>query len=103
MNFLYIECGLCCRLSGNIPQLQHLQNEKGLCRYFNEATNRCRIYQTRPTICNTEKMYTLYFKEIMSKDEYIYKNLQICYDLNKAASNIGNMQKIEKLMKQLDM
>jgi len=38
-----------------------------------------------------------------SKDEYIYKNLQICYDLNKAASNIGNMQKIEKLMKQLDM
>lgn len=99
MNFPCIECGLCCRLSSTVPQLQPLQNEKGLCRYFNEGTNRCRIYPNRPVICNTEKMYDLYFKDTMSEAAYIRQNLQVCYDLNKANGNTKNMRKIASLMK----
>lgn len=102
MDFPCIECGLCCRLSGKVPQLQPLQTEKGLCRYFDEATNRCQIYRTRPTICNTEKMYALYFKDLMSEAEYIRQNLRVCYELNKEKGNVRNMERIATLMKQFE-
>ena len=40
--------------------------------------NLCNIYSTRPNICNVEKMYELYYVNMMSKAEYEKKNLEGC-------------------------
>lgn len=71
------KCGLCCRNIHKIPQLKEYDLGNGVCRYLT-SNNLCSIYENRPDICNSEKMYELYFKFIMTKEDYIIKNLEGC-------------------------
>lgn len=98
LTFPCIACGECCRCSGSIPQLQALINKKGICRYFDETTQLCRVYSHRPEICNVDKVYETYFRNAMSEREFIVMNLEACYQLNYKAANIGNMNTIKELI-----
>lgn len=53
-----------------------------ICRFLDQETNKCRIYAFRPTICNTDQMYELYYKERMSREEYDRLNSEACEQLN---------------------
>jgi len=55
-----------------------VDGQSGMCRYFDPATNLCTIYPVRPTICNIEKGYALYFKQDISWEDFVTKNLEGC-------------------------
>jgi Fe-S-cluster containining protein len=58
-------------------------NEQGVCEMLTPG-NRCKVYDTRPTLCNVEKMYEYienYFKEkghSIDYDTYIEYNIHAC-------------------------
>jgi Fe-S-cluster containining protein len=60
----------------NIPALSEYDNGSGVCIFL--KNDLCSIYQNRPDICNVEKMYLLYFKDYMTEEEYISKNMDAC-------------------------
>lgn len=67
MAFHCDKCGLCCRLLMYVPQLAAFDRGDGVCRFL--QGNLCSIYESRPDICNVEKMYPA-FASVMSREEY---------------------------------
>ncbi len=72
------KCGKCCKMVGQKSMYKHLDRGDGICRYFDEDTNLCSIYENRPDICNVDKMYELFYKNILSKSEYYKLNYEAC-------------------------
>jgi Fe-S-cluster containining protein len=69
-----------------VPELSEYDRGNGVCRYL-AKNNLCMIYSNRPIICNVEKMYDLYFKNIMIQEDYILGNLNACIELASNAKN----------------
>lgn len=65
------------------PLYSDLDRGNGICRYFNCNTKLCNIYESRPTRCNVDETYELYFKDKMTKDEYYQLNYDACERLKK--------------------
>ena len=77
-------CGLCCRSIGGIPQLKQFDRGDGVCCHLTDA-NLCDIYESRPEVCNVEKMYSRFASE-MSMDEYLSMMEASCECLKKSFS-----------------
>lgn len=58
-----------------------LDRGDGVCRYFNDKNKLCTIYNQRPVKCNIDKMYDLYFKNKIRKEEYYHLNYEGCLKL----------------------
>lgn len=69
------QCGLCCQLISEIPQLAAFDRGDGVCIHLRGTL--CEIYEQRPDICNVEKMYYA-FSEQMSYAEYIEMMEKCC-------------------------
>lgn len=76
MSFHCDKCGLCCRALAFVPQLAGFDRGDGVCRHLT-VDNLCEIYDTRPDICNVERMYPHFALQI-SKDEYYSLMAQSC-------------------------
>ena len=76
MVFPCAKCGICCKTLQHIPALSSYDTGNGVCRYL--VNNLCSIYENRLLICNVEKMYVTYFKEIMTESEFIDINTEAC-------------------------
>ena len=72
------KCGLCCKNLKNNNIYSYLDRGDGVCYYFDEITNLCKIYDNRPIICNVEKAYNVFFSNRMSYEEYIKLNTEAC-------------------------
>ena len=81
MKFTCDRCGLCCRMLAYVPQLAAFDRGDGACRHLTND-NLCEIYDSRPDICNVEKMYPAFASE-MSKDEYYQRMTESCIHLKK--------------------
>ena len=57
-------CGKCCRHVNLSEQTSYLDRGYGICHYFNESTNLCSIYETRPLVCRVEDYYKIYLTHI---------------------------------------
>lgn len=82
------KCGLCCshlHLFGDAYKF--LDRGDDICKYFNIETKLCTIYKERPIICNIEKGYHIFFRNI-PYDEYIKQNQQACKMLKKYTNEI---------------
>lgn len=83
-----IKCGnckaYCCR---EAPRLMpELDRGDGICQFLT-SDNKCAIYEDRPLICNTDKVYERYFKHL-SREEYDKMNTEACnYLLNRGNTN----------------
>ena len=75
------KCGKCCQYIGRSPIYSFLDRGDGVCRYYEDNTKLCSIYKNRPVICRVDDMYDLYFKEMMTKEEYYELNYQSCMQL----------------------
>jgi hypothetical protein len=64
----------------HIPVLSDYDEGNGTCRYL--QNNLCGIYANRPLICNIEKMYQVYFMDILTEEEFINMNTQACKKLS---------------------
>lgn len=76
------KCGQCCRKIWVTGLLKEFENDKGECIHLTED-NLCDIYDSRPDVCNVEKMFELCFKNTMTYDEYLCENYKVCAKLQK--------------------
>lgn len=71
-------CGKCCRKVANSQLTAWLDRGDCVCKYFDEAKNRCTIYVTRPLICRVEDYYDRNLSDKISWDEFVKINTEIC-------------------------
>ena len=69
------------------PCCRHVIKELALegttiCRFLDQESNKCTIYDNRPWICNTDWMYEHYYSERMTREEYDRLNSEACEQLN---------------------
>ena len=75
--FVCTKCGLCCKNIDTIPELEKFDMGDGVCIHLSND-NLCNIYAVRPDICNIDRMYELFYKSILSKEEYERLNIEGC-------------------------
>ena len=76
--FKCTKCGACCKYISNIEEVKHMDRGDGVCKYYNEETRECLIYDFRPDICNMEKWYEKKRKKEMTWEQYLEKNYEAC-------------------------
>lgn len=54
MKFPCTSCGACCR---QLPDFVTLNRGDGTCRYYDEATRLCTVYDRRPEVCRIDRYY----------------------------------------------
>ena len=81
--FLCDKCGLCCRNLKLSSLYTRLARGDGVCIYYDENTKLCSIYETRPILCNIDKMFYTYFSNKLTKEEYYKLNYEACKKLKK--------------------
>lgn len=71
-------CGLCCMQFSYIDlpeEYKKLDDGTGKCIYL--VNNMCSIYEVRPLLCNHEKLFELYYKDLFDSiydyEEYLHK------------------------------
>lgn len=72
------KCGLCCMSIGHSELYMDLNRGDGVCRYLDETTKLCTIYDERPLKCNIDKMYEECFASMCSKKKYYELNYEVC-------------------------
>ena len=77
------KCGACCMNLQKSKLYGELDRGDGICIHFNVETKLCKIYDSRPDICNVDKMYQLCFANQMPLNQYYQLNHQVCILLKK--------------------
>ncbi|AUZ76703.1 MULTISPECIES: YkgJ family cysteine cluster protein [Aeromonas] len=76
-------CGQCCRRVNESSKTAFLDRGDGVCKHFDEQSNLCRIYSERPLVCRVEEYYLANMSELISWDEFVHINVEICQHLQK--------------------
>ncbi|WP_455630519.1 YkgJ family cysteine cluster protein [Megamonas sp.] len=71
-------CGACCRKIGTVYWAKDMALSNGICKYLNQKTNLCTIYENRPIFCNVEAFYKKYYKDEMSVEDFYKINKVEC-------------------------
>lgn len=74
-------CGLCCQNLKLSEIYSSLDRGDGVCKYYEQKSHRCLIYENRPVICNIEKYYQEYLLGAISKSDYLALNYDACIKL----------------------
>lgn len=77
-------CGLCCMNLDKSDLYKDLNRGDGICKYFDELTHLCTIYEKRPDKCNIDKTYEKFFEDMISKEEYYKQNYLACKELKRS-------------------
>ena len=75
------KCGLCCMHIDESSLDEGMNRGDGVCKFFDDDTHLCRIYNERPIFCNVDKFYEEYLSERFSKEEYYDINYKSCKTL----------------------
>ena len=75
------KCGACCRNLDKSEIYKHLDRGDGCCKYYNDETKLCSIYDSRPIICRVDDIYETQFKNIIDKESYYFSNHEACKKL----------------------
>lgn len=76
-------CGQCCKSITLSPIYLGLNRGDGVCKFFDEKSSLCSIYENRPIECNIDAMYNAFFSIKMTKAEYYELNYSSCKELKK--------------------
>lgn len=79
MMFPCDQCGECCRNLKLSDLYKDLDRGDGVCKYL--SGNLCSIYESRPLLCRIDESYQVYFRDLMSQEEFYRANLQVCSEL----------------------
>jgi hypothetical protein len=69
----------------HIPALSDFDKGDGTCRHL--QNNLCNIYNSRPMICDVNRMYYTFFNDIFSEEEFISMNIEACKNILEAFNN----------------
>ena len=75
--FVCDKCGLCCKCLAYSEDGDFLNRGDGVCKYLDETTNLCKIYDFRPEVCRVDKMYKRY-KDKMTWNQYVDMFTSVC-------------------------
>jgi hypothetical protein len=70
---------LCCKVMGKI--LPEYDRGDCVCKYLTDD-NKCSIYEDRPFICNTVRIYNKYYKDKYTIEQWNELNNKACEALN---------------------
>ena len=71
-------CGKCCRNVANSEQTAWLDRGDSVCIHFDETSQLCSIYETRPLVCRVEDYYEMHLKDQFSWADFVRLNQEIC-------------------------
>ena len=71
-------CGKCCRRVGEVFFALHLARPDNVCKFLDEETNLCTIYETRPIFCRVDEFYEKNLSHEMSREEFYRINKELC-------------------------
>ena len=77
-NFPCSKCGECCKSLHLNPLYRELDRGDGVCKNFELKTNLCKVYDSRPLICQVEAYYEANLFGCMSKVDWYAMNEQYC-------------------------
>ena len=77
-------CGLCCMNIDKSDLYSDLNRGDGICKYFDEQTHLCSIYDERPEKCNIDIANERLFKGVVTKEEYYKQNYLACKELKRS-------------------
>lgn len=84
-------CGLCCKKLQTIilpAEYRYLDNGDGVCRFLRD--NLCSIYDKRPIICDSKKLYDLLYRaKFNTYEEYEDYLRKCCYQIQNGGENEG--------------
>ena len=72
------QCGCCCRNIGKVAWAKDMALPNGICKYLNQSTNLCSIYNRRPIFCNVEAFYEKFYSNKMTKEKFFNLNKREC-------------------------
>ena len=79
-------CGAqCCRNWFPAKYDENLVDKNGICKYLNQSTNLCTIYDNRPDFCKVYEWYDKKFLTEMSLDRYLFEQELMCIVLQRIA------------------
>jgi Fe-S-cluster containining protein len=78
-SFPCTSCGECCRNIGHIPELKDFDLGDGVCKFLKDGL--CSIYETRPDICQVDKMFDKKYHKFYTKEEFYNLNISVCGEL----------------------
>lgn len=73
MKFPCKSCGECCR-----HVWKPLDRGDGVCRHYDEQTNLCTVYESRPLLCNVDRMDGERFHRTMSAKTFYMAQAKGC-------------------------
>jgi dUTP pyrophosphatase len=76
------KCGACCKFCDRVEELKHFDRGDGVCVNL-LPDNSCAIYESRPEICNTKRMYEKRYKSILDWDTYLTYSEKVCKMLDR--------------------
>lgn len=74
-------CGQCCRHVHLSELTRDLDRGDGICAHFDDSTNLCSIYESRPDVCRVDVMYRQHFQEYVSWSVFVAENMKACAEL----------------------
>jgi len=77
------QCGCCCRHIGKTYEGKDMALSNGICKYLDQVTNLCTIYEKRPIFCNVDAFYERYFFDKISREIFYQRNIKICSQLQR--------------------
>lgn len=83
LEFPCTKCGACCKSVRLSELTQHFDRGDGACKHFDEATNNCQIYGSRPEICNISITYKNKYKPLINWKMFVTLNQIACDELYK--------------------
>ena len=72
------QCGCCCRRVGESFLGRQMAKSDGVCKYLDESTNLCTIYNERPIFCRVDDFYEENLSDKMSREEFYRLNKEVC-------------------------
>lgn len=85
--FVCDKCGLCCKHINKSKIDGNLNRGDGVCKYLDEETLLCRIYDRRPIFCNVDKFYDKYLSLQCTREEFYAINYESCKILKERYGN----------------
>lgn len=82
------QCGLCCRCVGLTIWGKHMALPNLACKWLDEESNLCTIYEKRPLMCNVDAFYEKVFSTGMTREEFYTENKAVCEELRKLTEQL---------------
>jgi len=74
-------CGVCCRSISGVFLAKDMVLSNGVCKFFDEEKNLCKIYSTRPIFCNVDAFYNKFLSEKLPRQKFYEQVKNACQKL----------------------